>query len=89
LTDEQKDIISQIKKGKNIFFTGSAGTGKSFLLHQIIKELRRKYKEDEIAITARLGHILESSFGNILFYFVVQDLLLSILEDKRFILGLE
>ncbi|XP_063989772.1 ATP-dependent DNA helicase PIF1 [Diachasmimorpha longicaudata] len=39
LTDEQKTVLEAVLRGKNIFFTGSAGTGKSFLLKRIISEL--------------------------------------------------
>lgn len=39
LSDEQKDILHIIERGKNIFFTGGAGTGKSFLLKRIIGSL--------------------------------------------------
>ena len=36
LTREQNQILEMIKKGRSVFFTGSAGTGKSFLLKKII-----------------------------------------------------
>ncbi|XP_046397469.1 ATP-dependent DNA helicase PIF1 [Ischnura elegans] len=36
LTDEQKVVVQAALSGKNIFFTGSAGTGKSHLLRQIL-----------------------------------------------------
>ncbi|CAE6440069.1 unnamed protein product [Rhizoctonia solani] len=39
--------------GKSLFFTGSAGTGKSFLLRQIIKEL--KLSGCTVAVTASTG----------------------------------
>ncbi|XP_014204851.1 ATP-dependent DNA helicase PIF1 [Copidosoma floridanum] len=39
LTEEQSRILQCVKQGKNIFFTGSAGTGKSFLLKKIIDAL--------------------------------------------------
>ena len=38
LTAEQNRVIETIKKGRSIFFTGSAGTGKSFLLKRIVGE---------------------------------------------------
>ena len=37
LTDEQKQVLEAIRAGKNVFFTGSGGSGKSFLL-RIIKQ---------------------------------------------------
>lgn len=39
LTEEQIKILNAVLEGKNIFFTGSAGTGKSFLLRKIISTL--------------------------------------------------
>ncbi|GHJ87381.1 hypothetical protein NliqN6_3783 [Naganishia liquefaciens] len=58
LSTEQQQVLSMVlEKGKNIFFTGSAGTGKSVLLREIIAALRKKYagKEDSIAVTASTG----------------------------------
>lgn len=39
LNDEQNQVLKACIDGKNIFFTGSAGTGKSFLLKKIISVL--------------------------------------------------
>ncbi|XP_049853032.1 ATP-dependent DNA helicase PIF1 [Schistocerca gregaria] len=39
LTDEQKQVLEAALKGQNIFFTGSAGTGKSYLLQRILGAL--------------------------------------------------
>ncbi|XP_055613049.1 ATP-dependent DNA helicase PIF1 [Uranotaenia lowii] len=39
LNDEQKAVLSACQSGRSIFFTGSAGTGKSFLLRKIISTL--------------------------------------------------
>jgi ATP-dependent DNA helicase PIF1 len=36
LNDEQSAILRACMGGRNVFFTGSAGTGKSFLLRKII-----------------------------------------------------
>ena len=35
-SEEQKEVLEQVKKGGNVFFTGSAGVGKSFLLHEYV-----------------------------------------------------
>ncbi|XP_069795057.1 ATP-dependent DNA helicase PIF1 [Narcine bancroftii] len=42
LSKEQAHVLTMILKGKNIFFTGSAGTGKSFLLKRIVGALPPK-----------------------------------------------
>ncbi|XP_059151761.1 ATP-dependent DNA helicase PIF1-like [Physella acuta] len=39
LTPEQNRVLEAVLKGRNIFFTGSAGTGKSFLLKRIVGAL--------------------------------------------------
>ena len=39
LNDEQKGVLDACINGRNVFFTGSAGTGKSFLLKKIIATL--------------------------------------------------
>ena len=38
LTAEQERVLEAVKRGRSLFFTGSAGTGKSFLLKKIIGE---------------------------------------------------
>lgn len=39
LNDEQQQVLNACLNGKNVFFTGSAGTGKSFLLRKIISAI--------------------------------------------------
>lgn len=39
LNDEQNEVLRACINGKNVFFTGSAGTGKSFLLKKVISVL--------------------------------------------------
>ncbi|KZT65015.1 hypothetical protein DAEQUDRAFT_561427 [Daedalea quercina L-15889] len=57
LSAEQTHILNLAKEGKSLFYTGSAGTGKSVLLREIIAALRQKYRRtaDAIAITASTG----------------------------------
>ena len=58
LSDEQKQVLDLVaEKKKSVFFTGSAGTGKSVLLRETIKVLRDKYKRepDRVAVTASTG----------------------------------
>lgn len=57
LSQEQTQILQLVKDGHSIFYTGSAGTGKSVLLREIIKTLRRKNVKspDAVAITASTG----------------------------------
>lgn len=58
LSLEQRKVLQMVVEGeRNVFFTGSAGTGKSVLLREIIKELRRKHAKspDAVAVTASTG----------------------------------
>ncbi|XP_026686322.1 ATP-dependent DNA helicase PIF1 [Diaphorina citri] len=51
LTEEQKEVLQAAVSGQNIFFTGSAGTGKSFLLRCLLSAL----PPDFTAATASTG----------------------------------
>ncbi|KAI0343277.1 hypothetical protein BDW22DRAFT_1263980 [Trametopsis cervina] len=57
LSQEQTHILKLVENGESIFYTGSAGTGKSVLLREIIKVLRKRYSKspDAVAITASTG----------------------------------
>lgn len=58
LSNEQRRVVDfVVEKGQSVFFTGSAGTGKSVLLREIISILRKKYSKepDRVAITASTG----------------------------------
>ncbi|RAL68475.1 hypothetical protein DID88_007203 [Monilinia fructigena] len=75
LTDEQtrvKDLV--VDQGESVFFTGSAGTGKSVLMRSIIAALKKKYvrESDRVAVTAstglaacNIGGVTLHSFGGI------------------------
>ncbi|KAK4510077.1 uncharacterized protein ATC70_006246 [Mucor velutinosus] len=55
LSDEQKRVFDMVvRERKSIFFTGSAGTGKSVLLRAIIAKLRSTYGS-RLAVTASTG----------------------------------
>lgn len=51
LSDSQKLAFDAIKDGKNVFISGSAGTGKSYLLNFLKKEL----KDKNLQVTATTG----------------------------------
>lgn len=56
----QEKALEFLKSGRNIFLTGSAGTGKTYVLNQFIQHL--KDAKVEVAVTASTGiaatHIL-------------------------------
>lgn len=55
--EQQKVLQIVVGEGKNVFFTGSAGVGKSVLLREMIKNLQRKHAkaQDAVAVTASTG----------------------------------
>lgn len=56
LTNEQKAVIDLIvNKRLNVFYTGSAGTGKSVVLREIVGQLKSRYGESAVAVTASTG----------------------------------
>ncbi|ROW16673.1 hypothetical protein VPNG_01514 [Cytospora leucostoma] len=66
LSDEQHRVLRMVlDEGRNIFFTGSAGTGKSLLLREIIKALKQKYAKtpDCLAICASTGMAAQNIGG--------------------------
>ncbi|KAJ3059550.1 hypothetical protein HDU98_004460, partial [Podochytrium sp. JEL0797] len=52
LTNEQQQVLELVGQGQSLFYTGSAGTGKSVLMRQIIKVLKVSIPSGQIAITA-------------------------------------
>ncbi|KAJ7327673.1 PIF1-like helicase-domain-containing protein [Mycena albidolilacea] len=57
LSQEQTHVLKLAQEGRSLFYTGSAGTGKSVLLREIIKALKKKHikTNDALAITASTG----------------------------------
>lgn len=54
-TDEQNKVLDHVRSGRSVFITGSAGTGKTVLLRQIIKILRKTYGKSGVFVTASTG----------------------------------
>lgn len=56
LTDEQNEVVQlAVDQGLNLFYTGSAGTGKSVVLKTLIQKMKRKHGDDAVAICASTG----------------------------------
>ena len=51
LHNQQQEIIDNINNGKNVFVTGGAGTGKSYLLNY----LKINHNKSSLAVTASTG----------------------------------
>ena len=48
-------MITLALEGKSLFFTGSAGTGKSFVLRVMVEELQLKHGYSTVFVTASTG----------------------------------
>jgi ATP-dependent DNA helicase PIF1 len=53
LSADQRRVLDMVLSGDSVFFTGAAGTGKSFLINCIIEELQKRKKV--VAVTASTG----------------------------------
>lgn len=54
LSPEQMFVLSKVRNGESVFFTGSAGTGKSVLLREIIKHFGGRPSK-RLGVTASTG----------------------------------
>ena len=56
VTAEQQRVIDRVlDEGKSVFFTGAAGTGKSFLLRALIRRLGELGRGDSTFVTGTTG----------------------------------
>ncbi|KAG7898101.1 hypothetical protein KL935_004654 [Ogataea polymorpha] len=55
LSEEQNQVIELARQGHNLFYTGSAGTGKSLLLRSLIKSLKKQHPLGSVGVTASTG----------------------------------
>lgn len=55
LTDGQQEAYDAMLSGRNVFLTGGAGSGKSFLLKKFIKEFKELHGNNSVAVTAPTG----------------------------------
>lgn len=62
LCGEQQDLVNLILQGHNVFYTGSAGCGKSTVLKKFVKELQdKRVKVDIVAPTGRAALDIKGS----------------------------
>eukprot|EP00842_Homolaphlyctis_polyrhiza_P006283 jgi/Hompol1/6656/HPOL_001218-RA len=56
LSNSQRTIVEHVvERGDSLFFTGSAGTGKSVVLREIVRQLNAKLPPFQLAVTASTG----------------------------------
>ncbi|KAL2322569.1 hypothetical protein Fmac_026948 [Flemingia macrophylla] len=54
-TEEQKSVLSAVAQGSSVFITGSAGTGKTELLMEVVKLLRKLHTRSKVFVTSSTG----------------------------------
>lgn len=52
---QQMEVLKAIAERKSVFVTGSAGTGKSFIVEDALQILRGMYGEEAVFVTASTG----------------------------------
>ena len=57
LNTKQKEFFDMAAQGKNLFITGSAGVGKSYLVNSIIEDFRKKGKTVVVCATTGIAAI--------------------------------
>eukprot|EP01018_Ginkgo_biloba_P022116 Gb_05940 [translate_table: standard] len=55
ISDQQWRVLEAISQGKSVFVTGSAGTGKSYLLEYAVRILQELYDVSSVFVTASTG----------------------------------
>ena len=55
LSAEQRAILSLAETKRSFFFTGAAGTGKSFVLRRVVLAMKELYGDENVFVTASTG----------------------------------
>ena len=55
LSADKTRVLASVRDGTNVFFTGAAGTGKTFLMRRIAQELKRLRGEERVFVTSSTG----------------------------------
>lgn len=66
LSEQQQNVLTKFDKGENMFLTGSAGTGKSFLIHKMYTStVALSYKEIQICAMTGIASVLLNNFSRV------------------------
>ena len=55
LNAKQREAVELARRGRSLFLTGGAGTGKSFTLGFVVRELQRLHGREAVFVTASTG----------------------------------
>ena len=67
-SSKQQFFLDSAEMGKNVFLTGAAGTGKTFVIHEVVRRLRQQGKR--VAVTSSTGNTAVAIEGQTLFSLV-------------------
>jgi len=62
LSSEQREVVDLILQGHNVFYTGSAGCGKSTILKAFVRELSARHKRVKIVAPTNLAALNVNGF---------------------------
>jgi hypothetical protein len=68
LSEEQQQVLEVAMQGHSLFVTGSAGTGKSYMLKELRRQLELHYGPGKVFTTATTG-VAASNFGGTTIHF--------------------
>lgn len=60
---EQNEVLSVVESGHNVFITGQAGTGKSFLIGEIYQALKRRGEKIAIVCSSGIATTVHDGLG--------------------------
>ena len=83
LSEDQRQVLNIVREGHNVFITGQGGTGKSFLVKEIYKELTRSGKRVAIICSSGIAEkgrfFLDSDISNKMGLLVTRQTILVLL----------
>jgi hypothetical protein len=65
LSSKQQSFLDSALSGKNVFLTGAAGTGKTFVINEVVRRLRGQGKQ--VAVTSSTGNTAVAIEGQTLY----------------------
>jgi thymidine kinase len=68
LSSKQQFFVDSALYGKNIFLTGAAGAGKTFVINEVVRRLRQQGKQ--VAVTSSTGNTAVAIEGQTLYSLV-------------------
>ena len=63
LTQEQLQVIEAAEKGHNVFITGQAGTGKSYVVRELYRRLERQGKKVRIVCSSGIACLVYAALN--------------------------